>query len=716
MTYTATYSPEDNKLRLYPTTRLDSETYKRVKAAGFIWAPKQGLFVAPMWTPSREDLLIELAGEIDDEDRTLVDRAEERAERFDDYKESRIEDAERSDKGVRSITEHIPFGQPILVGHHSERHARKDAERIENGMRRTAQMWQTARYWEQRAAGAIHHAKYKALPAVRHRRIKGLLADQRKQDRYIQESEMWLKLWSECANEPDKDLQQKVAVRIAGMDHLRMPRKEGDREDFDHAPSAYTALKGDSPNLYAPRTFEEVVVVALDTYPRVIQHHQRWKDHYTNRIAYEKAMLGESGGLAADRFKLEVGGKVLIGAEWLVILKVNKTGDGISSVTTTSRRHYYGSKYKADVESIRDYQAPSAEETATVRAATKLPPMCNYPGEGFTHMTAEEWKRKKRMSDAPQSATHEATETHGAHRTRASWGGNFRVVSVYLTDSKRIDPPAKQAPDSTPTDTLRSMALDLSKQNPLPAPRREPVCDPRIPTHEELHQIKQAAAAGVTVVAVPQLFPTPGHLAARMVALAEIRPGDAVLEPSAGTGVLLDAIWLAAADSVDLTAVEINRNLTTIASKARRVHYGDFLQCSADDLGTFDRIVMNPPFANADDIKHITHALTLLKPGGRLVAICAGGPRQNNALRPLVTNHKGTWEDLPADTFKDTGTNVRTVLLTIDKPATVSDPETDLRTLWTAQGVPAHEQLKLLAMIDAAAAPGARVVPFKLRD
>jgi hypothetical protein len=147
MTYTATYSPEDNKLRLYPTTRLDSETYKRVKAAGFIWAPKQDLFVAPMWTPSREDLLIELAGEIDDEDTTLVDRAEERAERFADYKESRIDDAQRADKTVRGITEHIPFGQPILIGHHSERHARKDAERIENGMRKTAQIF---RSWRRR--------------------------------------------------------------------------------------------------------------------------------------------------------------------------------------------------------------------------------------------------------------------------------------------------------------------------------------------------------------------------------------------------------------------------------------------------------------------------------------------------------------------------------------------------------------------------------------
>lgn len=87
--FSATYSPEDNKLRLYASTRLDPELYARVKAAGFKWAPKQDLFVAPMWTPGREDLLMELAGDIGDEDTSLVDRAEARAERFEGYSEKR---------------------------------------------------------------------------------------------------------------------------------------------------------------------------------------------------------------------------------------------------------------------------------------------------------------------------------------------------------------------------------------------------------------------------------------------------------------------------------------------------------------------------------------------------------------------------------------------------------------------------------------------------
>jgi len=176
MRYNATYSPDDNKLRLYPSARLDAETYARVKAAGFRWAPKQDLFVAPAWTPEREDLLLSLAGEIEDEDKTLSDRADERAERFEEYREKRTDDAEQARAAVAQLADNIPLGQPILVGHHSEQRARKDAERIENGMRRAVRMWETAQYWQDRARGAIRHARYKERPdspRASHQRARG---------------------------------------------------------------------------------------------------------------------------------------------------------------------------------------------------------------------------------------------------------------------------------------------------------------------------------------------------------------------------------------------------------------------------------------------------------------------------------------------------------------------------------------------------------------
>lgn len=643
--HTATYSPEDNKLRLYPAHRLDKETYERVKAAGFKWAPRQELFVAPMWTPEREDLLLELCDEIGDEDTSLVERAEERAERFEEYSDNRAEDAERARKAVDNICEFIPLGQPILVGHHSEKRARKDAEKIQNGMRRAVKMWETSKYWTARAAGALRHAKYKELPAVRHRRIKGLEADLRKQERYKAEAEGALHLWTECQKEQDKELQLQVAIRIAGtVGRLTMPRKEGDRPDFDQRPDAYTALTNSYPSLYAPRTLEEVFEVALspNTYPRRIAHQQRWIDHYTNRIAYERAMLDEQGGLAADAFDFQPGGRILRRGEWLPIVKVNRRNGVVNSVSVMG--HFAST---VTVDEIRDYRPPSEEDATKVKAATDPGPMCNYPGEGFKHMTTAEWKAKK-MSDVPQREFHKATETHGKHRTRATWGGNWSTVAVYLTDAKRVDPPAPAA----------APPVKLERQFAPPPPRVEPkpAAEPNA-----FDAMKDTLRAGVQVVTAPQLFPTPPELAARMVEEADIQPGQQVLEPSAGTGNIIEACRRASL-SAAVVAVELN---TRLAQSLRGRHdipvvCGDFLEQNGN-LGKFDRVLMNPPFANGADIQHIKHAIGFLKPGGRLVAICANGPRQNEALRPIAD----TWEPLPAGTFAEAGTNVNAVLLTV---------------------------------------------------
>ncbi len=109
--YRATYSPDDNKLRLYAASRLDPETYKKVHDAGFRWAPKQALFVAPAWTPGREDVLLSLAGEIVDEDSTLAERQEVRAERFTGYSGKRASESAQALDEVERLAAMIPPGQ-----------------------------------------------------------------------------------------------------------------------------------------------------------------------------------------------------------------------------------------------------------------------------------------------------------------------------------------------------------------------------------------------------------------------------------------------------------------------------------------------------------------------------------------------------------------------------------------------------------------------------
>ena len=169
--YRATYSPDDNKLRLYAASRLDPETYKKCMMPVSL-GTKQALFVAPARTPGREDVLLSLAGEIEDEDSTLAERQEARAERFTGYSGKRASESAQALDEVERLAAMIPPGQPILVGHHSERRARRDAQRIENGMKRAVMLFERAEYWEERARSALLHAKYKERPDVRWRRIK----------------------------------------------------------------------------------------------------------------------------------------------------------------------------------------------------------------------------------------------------------------------------------------------------------------------------------------------------------------------------------------------------------------------------------------------------------------------------------------------------------------------------------------------------------------
>jgi len=303
----ATYSPEDNKLRLYAATRLDAGTYARVKEAGFRWAPKQGLFFAQEWTPSRADLLIDFCGVVDDEDTSLVDRAEERAERFEEYQAKRAADAVSARNAVAAIAGNIPLGQPILVGHHSERHARRDAQRIENGMRRAVQMWDTSEYWKSRAAGAIRHAKYKELPAVRARRIKIIEADRRRAVRNLEQCEqlsaLWMKLEepSKTGNPADAALIRRRALFIANHDHVSQcfHLSEYPRElpvtQYEGEMSVWSALEG---GIITPEQAREI---ATRVHARRSAWAQRWIAHYDIGWATNEPCWRRKGRVSCSR-------------------------------------------------------------------------------------------------------------------------------------------------------------------------------------------------------------------------------------------------------------------------------------------------------------------------------------------------------------------------------------------------------------------------------
>ena len=90
-------------------------------------------------------------------------------------------------------------------------------------------------------------------------------------------------------------------------------------------------------------------------------------------------------------------------------------------------------------------------------------------------------------------------------------------------------------------------------------------------------------------------------------------------------------------------------------------HCADFLAIG-EDLGEFDRIVMNPQFDHGADSDHINHAFALLAPGDRLVARCANCRCQREELGEVCTQ----WIDLPPGSFKEQGTNVNTAIVVLD--------------------------------------------------
>lgn len=65
---------------------------------------------------------------------TTRERKEARADKLRDWADSRDAKATAAYERAKATADLIPFGQPILVGHHSEKRQRRDAERIHNGM------------------------------------------------------------------------------------------------------------------------------------------------------------------------------------------------------------------------------------------------------------------------------------------------------------------------------------------------------------------------------------------------------------------------------------------------------------------------------------------------------------------------------------------------------------------------------------------------------
>jgi hypothetical protein len=177
-----------------------------------------------------------------------------------------------------------------------------------------------------------------------------------------------------------------------------------------------------------------------------------------------------------------------------------------------------------------------------------------------------------------------------------------------------------------------------------------------------------------------QAFYTPTAIAEKLVDGLKMKRGDVrVLEPSAGGGVLVDAVR-GINPYAHITMVELNdlafTGLLEKYSDKESMAFNkvDFLEWADQYEGMihFDYIVANPPFTRGQDIKHFKSMYEVLKIGGAMAVIMSTGwitspnkiPTDFSAFLRANDAHI---EYLDEGTFKESGTNVVTCIVTLTK-------------------------------------------------
>lgn len=164
------------RLWLMFTGRPNTSTINDLKAGGWRWSG----FRKEWHHPSRYASVPSSIEAIDD---GLVDYASERGERLEARAGKHEAKSEAAHKRFETISSGIPLGQPILVGHHSEAHARRDVARIQSAIRQSVEHGREAERLDAAASSSERHQAYLQSVPVIQRRLDRLRADLRSMER-----------------------------------------------------------------------------------------------------------------------------------------------------------------------------------------------------------------------------------------------------------------------------------------------------------------------------------------------------------------------------------------------------------------------------------------------------------------------------------------------------------------------------------------------------
>lgn len=168
-----------------------------------------------------------------------------------------------------------------------------------------------------------------------------------------------------------------------------------------------------------------------------------------------------------------------------------------------------------------------------------------------------------------------------------------------------------------------------------------------------------------------QFYATPVWVADMMVNDLYLLPEHKILEPSAGSGRLVEAVHRDV-PCVVVDCYELNEHFYQYLGVCQGVNMcgRDFME--SPDTEDYDRIIANPPFKNNQDIEHVMKMYGRLKSGGRMAVITSthwtfAEDRKSVEFREWLQGKCKHKQELPEGSFRESGTSVATMYLIIEK-------------------------------------------------
>lgn len=300
-----TYSPQDDKIRIYFFSRIDKELFNQFKEQGFTWTMKQESDLVAYWTPARQDFAEKYCGQLGDEESDLLDRSADRADRFSGYLDNRLNDVQENSDNVQ------------VIGMQSADKAESKALRIEQMRNKADLNFSKAKYWNSRIDSVISHAIFKESASLRQRRIRTLKSD--------------------CAkHQKDVNYYQTKLNYYEGL-----TAEEFSKVEFrDNAKPLQSEMISKLKNILENG------------------HSARWLEHLLFRISFEEKVLISQGVVKVEADYKKFG---VINGKYEIV-RVNKSKGVINSLTVKNPKFSLESNYYPEIiiliENVTSYTAP----------------------------------------------------------------------------------------------------------------------------------------------------------------------------------------------------------------------------------------------------------------------------------------------------------------------------------------------------------------------